>query len=166
MLGKRRLQTEEDLDVDMVPVMNMFLVLIPFLLISANFIHLRVINTSVPVQAESSENLSREKEVKVTVIAEIKEKGIDLSVISDEVESADLDKWKVQINKKSDDEYPLTEVADYLKNIKMAYPASDTMLVIPAETVIYDSIIQVMDAGRHGEDKSPLFPSVVLSGKV
>ncbi|HOO46369.1 MAG TPA: hypothetical protein PLM29_09085, partial [Deltaproteobacteria bacterium] len=52
-----------------------------------------------------------------------------------------------------------------LKKIKALYPASDTMIIIPEDTVIYDTIIRTMDVARYS-DESGLFPNVVLSGKV
>ena len=42
----------EDVEPNMVPIMNMFLVLIPFLLMSASFYHIKAVNTSIPVLAE------------------------------------------------------------------------------------------------------------------
>ena len=44
-----RNRMEDDNEVNMVPIMNMFLVLIPFLLMSASFLHLKAINTSIPI---------------------------------------------------------------------------------------------------------------------
>jgi len=57
-------------------------------------------------------------------------------------------------------------VAAYLLKIKAIYPESDTLIVIPDESIMYDTIIQVMDVARFSQKDVPLFPSVVLSGKV
>ena len=166
-LMRRRRKTEEDIDVNMVPIMNMFLVLIPFLLMSASFLHIKVINTSVPVSAESNHLDSKAKDIKVTVIAEIKEGGIHLSAISDSPKSREVDKWKSQIKKDSQNEYPFNWMAVYLQEIKEKYPASDTIIIIPDDNVLYDTIIQAMDAARYSQSNvSSLFPNVVLSGKL
>jgi len=165
-LGRRRKSSEEDVDIDMVPVMNMFLVLIPFLLMSASFLHLKVINTSVPVQAESISERPEKRTVKLTVIAEIKKKSIHMSTISDDLESEVLEKWTARLDNEKEGEYPLTKVAAYLLKIKAIYPESDTLIVIPDESIMYDTIIQVMDVARFSQKDVPLFPSVVLSGKV
>ena len=166
MLGRRRGNSEEDVDVDMVPVMNMFLVLIPFLLMSASFIQLKVINTSVPVQANSTSGPLEKKAIKLTVIAEIKKVSIQMSTISDDLEGEVLDKWSARLDNQKDGQYPLTQVAAYLLKIKDLYPESDTLIIIPDENIMYDTIIQVMDAARFSQKNVPLFPSVVLSGKV
>jgi biopolymer transport protein ExbD len=164
---QRRRKSEEDIDVNMVPIMNMFLVLIPFLLMSASFLHIKAINTSVPVSAESNNRDSKVKVEKVTVIAEIRENGIHLSAISDSTKSKEIDKWKRQIKKDTRNGYSFNWMAIYLQEIKESYPASDTIIIIPDEDVLYDTIIQAMDAARYSHGNlSSLFPNVVLSGKI
>ncbi len=162
---QRRYRAEEDTDINMVPIMNMFLVLIPFLLMSASFFHLKVINTSVPVLSDSSVGDAKEKEIKVTAILEIRKTGFYISATSDSLEAEALDKLNSVIVKKKDDAYPLDEMALCLQKIKEMYPKSDTLILIPEETVIYDTIILAMDAARKTDDNK-LFPNVVLSGKV
>ena len=164
-LGQRRQKTHEDIDIDLVPIMNMFLVLIPFLLLSASFFHLRVINTSVPVLSGGAGDALKKKETKVTVIVEIQENGINLSAISDSLGEEELNRLGTQIAKKGQDEYPLEQMAKFLQGVKKSYPASNTLIIIPDEGVIYDTIIQTMDAARYSK-ADPLFPNVVLSGKV
>ena len=166
MAGLRRHRTgrETDVEVDMVPIMNMFLVLIPFLLISTNFINLKVINTSVPVLSDGG--AEKKNEIKVTAIVEIKPQGLHISAASDAIDVGELKKWEAQIDKGSEEEYPFSQIAAHLKKIKERYPASDTLIIIPDESVIYDTVIQVMDVARYAGNNVPLFPSVVLSGKV
>ena len=164
-LGQRRRKTHEEIDIDLVPIMNMFLVLIPFLLLSASFFHLRVINTSVPVLSEGAGETLKKKEAKVTVIVEIKEKGMNLSAISDSLGEQELNRLGAQLDRTGQDEYPLEQMAKFLQGIKESYPASNTLIIIPDECVIYDTIIQTMDAARYSK-ANPLFPNVVLSGKV
>ena len=164
-LRKRR--SEEDTDINMVPIMNMFLVLIPFLLMSASFFQLRVINTSVPVLANSaaSENETPETNIKITAVLEVKKTGVDLSAISDEVSPEELNKMGSYFKLERDGRYPIEQMVLSLKTIKDKFPKSDTLILIPEETVKYDTIILVMDATRH-INKELLFPNVVLSGKV
>ncbi len=167
----RRRKAEEDTDLDMVPIMNMFLVLIPFLLMSASFFHLKAINTSVPVlSAPATNDMSDEEkktvpDIKLTVIVELKEKGIHLSVLSDAVDEGVLNSLSAEIPKKRGTAYPLDKLLISLENIKKQYPKSDTIIIIPQDTVVYDTIIQTMDIARYSNE-TPLFPKVVLSGKV
>ncbi|MFQ5561356.1 MAG: ExbD/TolR family protein [Nitrospinota bacterium] len=166
-LGRRHsTHSEDEVDIDMVPVMNMFLVLIPFLLISANFINLRVINTSVPVISASDEKNGKKKDdLKVTVVVELKEGGMKVSALSETLESAELEKIAVSYKNESSGKYSFDRMAAHLKGIKQRYPLSDTLIIVPDQEVLYDLIIQVMDVARYVE-KKPLFPNMVLSGKV
>ncbi len=162
---RRRREAEEDTEINMVPIMNMFLVLIPFLLMSASFLHLKAINTSVPVQAERSADAAAEPEAKVTVVLELQARGLELSAFSDAVADEELERLAGSLRRGPDGAYPLGELAGRLRAIKERYPASDTLLLVPEGRVLYDTIIRTMDAARRtGED--PLFPNVVLSGKV
>jgi biopolymer transport protein ExbD len=167
ILRKQRKANREEDDPDMVPVMNLFLVLIPFLLMSASFYHLKAINTSVPVLSEQNENMEEEakKEIKLTVIVEIKEKQIDVSALSGEVEAGMLKGLERTIDRKNSDEQTMKALSDCLEKIKSDFPASDTVIIIPEEDVVYDTIIQTMDVARY-YNENPLFPKVVLSGKV
>lgn len=165
--SRRRKNSDDDVELDMVPIMNMFLVLIPFLLLSASFFHLKAINTSVPVlsDASGSSTSAKNTDIKLTVIVEIKEKGIKLSTMSDSADEDVLSSLDREILKKRGNAYPLDQLAVYLEEIKTQYPKSDTVIIIPHGTVVYDTIIQAMDIARYSRE-NPLFPKVIISGKV
>ncbi len=162
---RQRAEQDTDTDIDMAPVMNLFLVLIPFLLMSASFLHLKGVNASVPVLAERSSDSTPEKDIKIIVIIEIGEDNLKLSAMSDQLAPEALDKFDSNINKNEAGEYPFQDLATALAKIKQTYSKSDIVLMVPAQEILYDTIIQAMDAARHANAK-PLFPNVVLSGKV
>jgi biopolymer transport protein ExbD len=164
-LAANRIKSEQDTDIDMVPIMNMFLVLIPFLLMSASFLHLKAINTSVPVMAESTNTPPKENDVKVTVVVEIGERRIKLSALSEVLDDDALNKLEAVITREKSEVHPLEQMVARLEGIKSLYPSSDTLILMPSETVLYDTIIQTMDAARNSGE-TPLFPNVVLSAKV
>ncbi len=167
MLNFRRIRRsqEEDTDLNMVPIMNMFLVLIPFLLMSASFFHIKAINTSIPVLAEEENGVQKEKEFKLTVVVELKSEMMKLSALCSELSREDLVRWDASLTMKDDQKNPLQALGVYLKEMKKLYPASDTLILIPEDSVSYDTIIQTMDVARRVEDEL-LFPNVVLSGSV
>ena len=164
-LRARRGGADDDVDVDMVPIMNMFLVLIPFLLMSANFLHLKGINTSVPVQAESDPTARTESGSKVTVVVQLEPDGIRLSALSDAVPRPELDALEERLPAAGEDGYPWAALAGRLQAIKARYPRSDTMILIPHGGAPYGTVVRAMDAARRSGEV-PLFPNVVLSGKV
>ena len=88
-----------------------------------------------------------------------------LSATSDEIDPQGLDQFEQLFGLPQKGVYPLQEFNEYLQSIKRKYPQSDTLILIPDEGVVYESIIQVMDAARTYNSTS-LFPNVVLSGSL
>ena len=165
-LGRLRKQTEENTELNMVPIMNMFMVLIPFLLMSAAFYNIKAVNTSIPVHSNApAQETPVEKEIKITVVLELKADEVRISALSDQVEPKELLQMETSINRPAGGDMSIVALADFLKKIKMKYPASDTLLLIPDENVLYREIIQAMDCVRNHESGT-LFPNVVLSGSL
>ena len=165
IFAKGRRRTDDDPELNMIPIMNIFLVIIPFLLTSVSFFHIKAISTSVPVLADSSHSTDKKSEIKLTVIVEMQPTELHLSAISEELRSEELQEYDRRIKLKAAGIYPLSELNKYLQSLKNIYPTSDTLILIPDNTVIYESIIHAMDAARNFNE-SPLFPNVVLSGSL
>lgn len=164
-LRLKRREMEEDCEPNLVPIMNMFLVLIPFLLISASFYHIKAVNTSVPVLASSSGEADEDKTISVTVIAELKKDSLKLSAMSDKLTGDELNQLKVEYPMENESSYPLEKFSTHLQGIKNKYPKSDTLILIPNDKTDYNTIINAMDTARK-IDEITLFPNVVLSGSV
>jgi biopolymer transport protein ExbD len=166
--GSRR-SREEDTELNIVPIMNMFMVLIPFLLMSASFFQIKAINTSVAVHSNSpkSENSSPPEKVthKLTVILELREDLIKISALSDTLGPEILADLKTEITRPGGQALSVTSIAEHLNKLKIRYPLSDTMLLIPDAEVSYNDIIQAMDCARKYQEKV-LFPNVVLSASL
>ena len=150
----------------MVPIMNMFLVLVPFLLMSASFLHIKAINTSVPVLGSTAEKSPINPVIKAIVVVELKSAAIDLTLKADALAPEDALRWCRAFQKHGEDPFPFQALADHLEQIKTAYPASDTLIIIPGDEILYDTIIQTMDVARYRETETKLFPNVVISGKI
>lgn len=170
-LGRRnKIEVDDNTEIEMVPIMNMFLVLIPFLLLSASFFHIKAINTSVPVLSapaagETDSSKPKKSDIKVTVIVELREKAINITAMSDELEYKDLTRLGSHMKFNKESGYPMGKLAEHLKYVKNIYPKSDTVILVPTENVEYGTIIQTMDHVR-AVDSTELFPNVVLSAKV
>jgi biopolymer transport protein ExbD len=162
-----RLRRKQDMDdeINMVPIMNMFMVLIPFLLMSASFFHIKAINTSVPVLAEGGSEDNADKQIVVTVVVKLKMNGIQTSALSKDLSEGDLATLEGEFTFNSDNEATYTAFSEYLKKVKKRYPKSDTLILIPEEDILYDTIIQTMDVARKA-DQDTLFPNVVLSASL
>ncbi|MBT8372859.1 MAG: biopolymer transporter ExbD [Deltaproteobacteria bacterium] len=162
---KKLKRGEDDPDLNMIPIMNIFLVIIPFLLTSVSFYHIKAINTSVPVLAGGGQELNSRENVKLTIILEMQPAELRLSATADELSPEELQQYDRLIKQTTAGIYPLKQLNEYLQSIKKSYPASDTLILIPDDSVIYESIIQAMDAARK-VDEQQLFPNVVLSGSL
>ena len=164
-LRLKRREMEDDCEPNLTPIMNMFLVLIPFLLMSASFYHIKSVNTSVPVLAESvNDRTEADTAISVTVVVELKKDSLKVSAMSDKLTGAELDQFKAEYPKESDT-YPLEKFSAYLQGIKNQYPKSDTLILIPNATTDYNTIIHAMDTARRSGEIT-LFPNVVLSGSL
>ena len=165
IFSKGRRKSDDDTELNMIPIMNIFLVIIPFLLTSISFFHIKAISTSVPVMADSSQQSKKSDKIKLTVIVELRKNNMRLSATSDEIDPQGLDQFEQLFGLPQKGVYPLQEFNEYLQSIKRKYPQSDTLILIPDEGVVYESIIQAMDAARTYNSTS-LFPNVVLSGSL
>ena len=158
----------EEMEVDLIPVMNLFVVLIPFLLLAAAFYHVGVIPTSLPSQTDGTSDIAADTR-SVTVNLQIEDGRIALSASNAALDEETLAQLSMEI---ADGELDLLRTALY--QIKTLYPDSDTVVVLPAAGVSYQEVVAVLDAAREitldagtpEERKLPLFPVVVLSRKV
>lgn len=154
---------ETNVEIDMVPVMNMFLVLIPFLLISSSFLNLKAINTSVPVKSQSSELTEEQSEVKLRLMVTLSEDTISVKPMSAELSTEELEKLDFEVAVEQSDAL-FTNLTAKLSLLKKKYPNSDTMVLSPEDSVPYSSMVRVMDAARGVDPQEPLFAKVVISG--
>lgn len=167
-LGRRNNREEVDTELNMVPIMNMFMVLIPFLLMSAAFYHIKAVNTSIPVHGNKSADeqaAPAKEEIKVTMVLELKPDRVVVSALSDQLAASDLGTLETTMQRHAGEDFSVAQIAEFLKRVKARYPASDTLLLIPDGSISYNEIIQAMDCARNSES-DVLFPHVVLSGSL
>lgn len=170
MFEKFERAVEETGDLDLIPVMNLFMVLIPFLLMGAAFYHIGTIPASLPAHTPQESDVP-ETPTTVTVNLIVKEDRIDLSTSSVSLGPEVLDELAATFPKKESG-YDVAGVQAHLKTLKQRYPASNTMIVLPFESLDYQSLVELLDSTREyqkGEDDAgepifeELFPVVVFS---
>ena len=159
----------EDENVNLVPIMNLFVVLIPFLLMSAAFFHISVINASVPALQKEKTDLAK-SDVAVTMMVRMQPDSFTITASSDVLSRPELDKLRAEIPRKGEGN-GLQDFSDHLLACKQRYPKSDTLLLVPDASVQYQEVIYVMDSGRWVEMEQEgakvrydLFPNVVITG--
>ena len=120
--------------------LNLMVVLIPFLLISAVFSRVAILELSVPTSAGGT--ASDKPYFAIEVI--VREAGFEISN-GRTVEAA--------IPKKND-EYDMKMLSEMLIRLKAQYPDKEDATVLMEPDIEYDYLIQVMDAVRGAEIKA------------
>jgi biopolymer transport protein ExbD len=134
---KRMVDTPE---LDVTTFMNLMVVLIPFLLISAVFSRVAIMELSVPTSAGGSASNTPNFAIEVIV----RKAGLEIANGSS-VEAA--------IPKK-EGRYDMKMLSDMLMRLKVQYPEKEDATVLMEPDIEYDHLIQIMDAVRGAEIKT------------
>ena len=147
-MGKERRQKE--VDVNIIPVMNIFLLLIPFLLLTAAFVQLAVVELALPSinKGRGSQQQQRSQNL-VLVILAVRENGFQLKAQG----------FKFDPLAKHNNKYDYPKLLEQLKQVKQKHPYAEDIFIAPESRVKYDTIIKVMDRCRETG-----FSNVSLSG--
>ena len=128
----RRRQKEAP-EIEMTTFMNLMVVLVPFLLITAVFSQIKIVELDLP-SAKSKAPATPTFRVEVVV----RKAGLEI-----------MDGAKViAAFPKTGDAYDLSKLSEYLVAIKGQYPEKDDASVLLEPDVLYDHLIQVMDTVR------------------
>lgn len=157
----RKKETSLETDImellNLTPMMDVFTVLVVFLLITAVFTSITILDMNVPTS--SGGIASNRPNFAIEVI--VRKSGLELSNGSS-VEAT--------IPKK-DDKYDLKKLSEMLVRLKAQYPQKEDATVLMEPKIEYDYLIQVMDAVRGAEvqaegskevEKVELFPKISI----
>ena len=135
---KRRTKDEHELDVT--TFLNLMVVLVPFLLITAVFSRLSIVELNLPSAAGGASSEADTFRVEVIV----RDEGIEISNGTAIIASMP----------KVDGEYDLETLSDFIIALKQDYPGHDAASVLVEAHIPYDYLIQVMDVVRSVEIQS------------
>lgn len=128
---------KENPDLDITTFLNLMVVLVPFLLISAVFSRVTILELSVPTGAGSSAMSNPDLTIEVVVRKAGLELANGVSVVA--------------AMPKKDGEYDLDQLSEMLLRLKNDYPQKEDATVLMEPDIEYDSLIQVMDRVRQTE---------------
>lgn len=141
----------ETFDLDITPMMNIFMILIPFLVSMAVFTQIAVVEFSLPpAQAPGgagSDEPTKELDISVVITPtgfQIVGTGRKLDMVP-----------KVQ------GDYQFEQLRALLKAIKFQYPSQKSVVLVFDGEVLYDDIVKFMDVCRESQ-----FPDIGLSGDI
>lgn len=140
-------------DLQMTPIMNVFLILVPFLLLTASFVKLAVLEMSLP-------SLSQNNSGSVTQASE-NNKPLVLNMLAVRHNGLELKSPTLTFAfiEKRDGQYDFEQLKAGLQQIKNKFPDSEDMVIQPEDVIKYDDVIKVMD---HCRDSG--FPNISISG--
>ena len=153
----KRRGREETPGLDVTTFLNLMVVLIPFLLISAVFSRVTIMELSVP--ASAGESALNKPNYTIEII--VRKAGLEIANGAS-VEAA--------IPKK-DEQYDMDMLSKILKRLKERYPKKEDATVLMEPEIEYNYLIQIMDAVRgaqvqvKGSDevgKMVLFPNISI----
>jgi len=133
----RRRTKENAYEIDVTTFLNLMVVLVPFLLITAVFSRLTIVELNLPSSAGGPS--SAEDSFRVEVI--VREPGIEISNGSAIIATIP----------KKEDEYDFETLSDFMVELKLEYPRHEAASVLMETQIPYDYLIQTMDTVRSVE---------------
>ncbi len=148
---QRRRQERQDADLDLTAVMNIFLILIPFLLLTAVFVKVAVLELSLPNLDRSEARAQQAKKPKNMVLNFLFIREDELELKSPELKFSPIPM--------TTNGYNWSRLETLLQRIGEKYPASKDIIISPANSIQYETIIHAMDRCRENG-----FVNISISG--
>ena len=152
-----RRRTKEPADLDMTTFLNLMVVLVPFLLITAVFSRITIVELSLPSSAGGAETSDRTFEIEVVV----RNGGLEITNGTSVIARIP----------KLEEEYDLATLSELMLSLKRDHPEKDDASVLLEPQIEYDHLIRVMDVVRSAEVREPyeqdpirvaLFPDISI----
>lgn len=183
----KHVRLEEPMDeINIMPLMNIIMLLIPFLIMSTEFIKIGVINVTAPKMGRSAETPeetpNKPKKPPLNLTVSVTDKGLTLITRGNKIpDGCDISKGavnnpnkKLPTIKKEAKDYNYLSFQECLGKIKKLFSHEKRIIIMAEPSVKYSTIIKIMDGSRGNKDyvydlakgKEGLFPEVVLSAGV
>ena len=142
----RKRKTNKTVELYLTPVLNIFLNIIPLLLVTTVFVQTSVINLSLPsqpaagsasAQAHQAEKRPERKREQFLILS-ISAKGFYL-ILGDKL---------LKIIPKGGNNYDFDKLEAILRKVKKAFPEQESIIIESEDDIIYDHLIHTMDRCR------------------
>ncbi len=156
MRQRLRHQHRQAPELDITAFMNLMVILVPFLLITAVFNQVNILEMNLPEPSnEEAQPPSEPPEFQ-----------LELILRKDRLEVGDKPGSMLKSFPITGDSYEVDGVHTLLKQLKSRFPEETTATILLEPDVSYDHLIQIMDAVRAYQDGSgtqyELFPDIAL----
>lgn len=153
--NRRKRRQAETPEMDITAFMNLMVVLVPFLLITAVFSRLAIIELDLPAASSAA--------VEEPVFQ------LEVTVRADGLEVGERSQGLLTRLPRTEGNYDLDGLATYLQRVKSNYPDMSNVTVLLEPDVPYDTLVQVMDVLRAHEVRdggrfvqAELFPDISI----
>jgi len=136
MRRSHRNRHEEQTELNITAFMNLMVILVPFLLITAVFSRLAILELNLP---SSEAALAEEKEPEFQLEITVRETGIEVG---------DRNAGVLNRIENTNEGYDLGELSGYLQRVKQQFPDKANATVLLEQEIPYEVLVQVMDTVR------------------
>lgn len=152
---RRRGRHQSPQELNITAFLNLMVILVPFLLVTAVFSRIAIIGLGLPSQGEAA-------------MADESGLRLEITIRSDRFEVADRGGAPIVIPRR-DGEYNYKSLADVLKAIKAEFPRQTDATILLEPDIAYEVLVQVMDTAMIGTVVQPgsvsrveLFPGISI----
>jgi biopolymer transport protein ExbD len=167
-------------ELDLVPVMNLVTILIPFLLMSMQLMSLAVIDSTLPaISSEPVEQEEDDEDKPLNMSILLTEEGFTVTgadkVLAEEEGGPGAKLECKEVGCPTADSYDFAELKARLHKVKDVYDQERdaNVILVPDSTIPYEALVLTMDAARDDPEVLDadgkariLFPYVVIAGGV
>ncbi|HEB98081.1 MAG TPA: biopolymer transporter ExbD [Thiotrichales bacterium] len=147
----------EQADINITAFMNLMVILVPFLLITAVFSRIAILELNLPGKGGAAEQNAQRFD-------------LELVVRGDGVEIGDRKGGLIRrIPRKEDGSYDLAAISEVLQKIKARFPDKQDITLLLEPDIEYDILVKMMDTVRLAEVveagslvKAELFPDIAI----
>jgi len=156
-ISRRRRRNVETAELNITAFMNLMVILVPFLLITAVFSRLAILELNLP---GSSTEPADPQELTFQLEVIVRESGIEVG---------DRNIGALGVYPNGDDGYDFAALSAKLSEIKEQYPEKTDASILLEPDISYDTLVQVMDRVRVEEEvtdkavnRNDLFPDISI----
>lgn len=150
----RRRSHKEQAELSITAFMNLMVILVPFLLITAVFSRISILELDLPSKSE-------------VVKQDVKKLELEVVVRENKLRVQDRNRGVLKTIGNTEEGYDLTGLNEYLQALKNKYQDITTATILLEPEISYDVLVQVMDAVRLAEIekegemiRAELFPEI------
>lgn len=152
----RKRHSHEPAELNITSFMNLMVILVPFLLITAVFSRMAILELNLP----TAESVVKQEEP---------EFALEVIVRADRIEVGDRSAGVFSVIPNTSDEYDTAALTSKLKDVKASFPDQLAVTLLLESSTDYEDLVKVMDAVRSYRVEEPgefgraeLFPEISI----